>query len=131
MSGLAERRKRLDAENSELNSILCELIDYFGSRLPKRAIENLYSERTDIKDDSGFPDISITENYALTKGGIIVTTTTGTDEGSRNLEGRCINASKIVKSITKPASFFELCYNLQAIINKHGIEVPKKYKKYL
>jgi phosphoribosyl-ATP pyrophosphohydrolase len=130
MACYAEKRKTLDTkafrERSRLNDGLRGLIDYVATKLPEESEEVLLDDSFAVVKDEDFPNANFKESYVLTNKGIKEVSKVKLEEEAPELEMKDANALDIVANLD-PRSFNKLCMNLQAIIDKHKIRIPKKY----
>jgi len=130
MACYAEKRKTLDAkkfrEYSRLNDRLSGLIDYVAAKLPEESEEVLLDDSFAVVKDGDFPNANFKESYVLTKKGIKEVSKVKIEEEKPELGMKDANTLDTVANLD-PKSFNMFCMNLQAIIDKHKIRIPKEY----
>ncbi len=131
MSYFAEKRRKLDEETfevySNLHQALDKLITYVGQNLPKDAQEVLFADSAYLSESDIVPKMCFEGAYVLTKDGVKEVRRSKIGAKKPELEIKSIPTMDLITSNDDPDSFEKLCNNLQIIIEKHKIRIPKKY----
>ena len=129
LSQLKKERRELDERTSkaysELRNRLCRIIGYVSEHLPEDAEEELYSEHMNLNDDG--QEIDSKEVYVLTRKGLAETIKVKHSGETPRMGVETINPIFLLNEKSKPESFDKIVDNLQAIIKKRKIKIPKEY----
>jgi hypothetical protein len=119
-------KRRFDAYTA-LHKKTCRLIDYVSRNLPENAQEVLYSENGSMEGNDILPRTNLENEYALTRNGVIELRKMKSGAEKLDVSIKSAETMDFVTLKDDPSSFKVICRNLQHIIDKHKIKIPKEY----
>ena len=130
MAHLPIERAALDTKTKDAYTALYNklggLIDFVSKQLPPNTEEFLYKDRFSVKADDSFPKVKYQESLMLTNIGIVEVLKGEHEKGEKHFGAIPMDAFGVVAG-AQPETFNEICKNMQKIINKYKIEIPKEY----